>query len=194
MNNEYVLLACGGHGRVVLDAALAIGLKVRGFVDIKAPADHVFGVPFLGGDDILEELDPSSTVLLNGFGFIKGKNLRKAQYEKWNSLGFTFHGFIHPSAIVGRDCAISSDSQLMAGSVLQTNVAIGANTVINTGVILDHDVRIGAHCFISPGVTVCGGVSMGDEVFVGAGAVLLPGVTVKSGAFIRAGSLVQPDS
>lgn len=194
MSSGLVLLACGGHGRVVLDAALTAGLKVRGFVDIKAPADNVFGVPFLGGDDILEETDPSTTLLLNGFGFIKGKNLRKVQYDKWSSLGFKFHGILHPSVILGRACSISSDSQLMAGSVLQTNVTVGANTVINTGVTLDHDVSIGDHCFISPGVTVCGGVSVADEVFVGAGAVLLPGTRVEAGTFIRAGSLVQTEN
>lgn len=188
-----ILVAGGGHGRVVLNAALECNFHVQGFVDIQTDTDEIFGVPYLGSDDYLDSLDVSSISLLNGFGFVKGKNLRKDHYLRLKAVGFTIHGICHPSVIQGRDCLISPEAQIMAGVVLQTNVTIGANTVINTSVTIDHDVQIGDHCFISPGVTVCGGVSIGNEVFVGAGAILVPGVRLESKSFVKAGSLVQPN-
>jgi sugar O-acyltransferase (sialic acid O-acetyltransferase NeuD family) len=185
------LLAAGGHGSVVLDALLEMGVPVAGILDpAKRPGDSVFGVPVLGGDEWLADRDPRSARLANGAGAVPWQELRGRLFDRFHARGFGFVSVRHPSAVIGRDVDLEEGSQVMAGCVLQCRVRVGRNAVINTRVSVDHDCQVGAHVFVGPGATLCGEVSVGDHTFVGSGAVLLPGVKVGNHAVIGAGAVV----
>jgi len=67
MSTQRYLIACGGHGRVVLDALLASGKTVNGIIDAQLEiGSQIFGVPVVGDDNFIKTLDPKKTELING--------------------------------------------------------------------------------------------------------------------------------
>jgi UDP-perosamine 4-acetyltransferase len=189
-----ILLAAGGHGRVVLDALLAQGVAVAGVLDPGLAAGAlVLGVPVLGSDDWLETVSPGSVQLANGAGSAPGSALRQRLFTQWSGRGFTFVAVRHPSAVVARAVDLAAGSQVMAGAVVQTGSRVGSNAVVNTRASVDHDCDIADHAFVAPGVVLCGGVRIGADAFIGAGAIVLPGVAVGAGAVVGAGACVTRD-
>lgn len=191
---EVVLLAAGGHARVVLDALLAMGVRVTGILDpARRPGEEIFGVPVLGDDGWLAGRDPAATLLANGAGQVPRAEVRERLFESLRSRGFGFVPVRHPSAVVGREALLAEGSQVMAGAVVQCRARIGRNAVVNTRASVDHDCVLGDHAFVGPGATLCGDVRVGDGAFVGSGAVILPGVEVGARAVVGGGALVARD-
>lgn len=191
MVNEVYVLGGGGHGRVVLNALLASGIKVTGVLDPDLESgSQIFGVSVRGGDEFLDQVDPSCARLLNGLGANPGVAHRKRLFEKMKARGFVFETVRHPFAVIGYECLMGEGTQLMAGTILQNRVQIGDNVVINTCASIDHDCVIGPHAFISPGTVLCGEVIVEDSSFVGAGAVVLPGLRIEANAIVGAGAIV----
>lgn len=194
MSKKIYLVGCGGHGRVVLDALLAAGMSVAGIADpALMKADSVFGIPVMGGNELLDGLDPATALLANGLGANPDVSLRRKFFEDLVARGFSFARLVHPSVVTGRDCTFGDGSQVMAGVVLQYGVVVGVNAVINTRASVDHGCEISAHAFVSPGAVLTGNVSIGDSAFIGAGAVVLPGVKVGARSIVGAGAMVHKD-
>lgn len=191
---DIVLLGCGGHGRVVLDALLEGGSKPVGIVDpLLRAGELVFGIPVLGNDEVLLERGCGSTRIVNGVGCVPRSTKRIDVYNRWSSNGFDFVSVCHPRATVSANARIGRGVQVMAGAVAQCGTEIGENAVVNTRASIDHDCRLGSHVFIGPGAVLCGNVTVGSGAFVGAGAILLPGVAVGAAAVVGAGSIVTRD-
>jgi sugar O-acyltransferase (sialic acid O-acetyltransferase NeuD family) len=189
-----LLVAAGGHGRVVADAWLASGFSLEGVVDpAVAVGAHVFGLTVLGDDLWLDRQRTHEFGLLNGVGVVPRSDLRQRLFETRKSQGFAFMTIRHPSAVIGSEVALSEGCQVMAGSVLQCRVSLGENAVVNTRASIDHDCVIGAHSFIGPGAVLCGAVEVGDAAFLGAGCVVLPGVRIGTRAVVGAGAVVTRD-
>ena len=186
------LIACGGHGRVVLDALQASGKAVEGIIDASlAKGTEIFGVKVLGDDELINSLNPSTTLLVNGLGSTGNIDKRRQIFDKWIRHGFKFAGVIHPAASVGAECQVSNTAQVMAGAVLQNRVIVGENVVINTRASIDHDVVIKDHAVISPGAIISGSVKVGHGAFIGAGAVIIQGIELGDNCVIGAGALVR---
>lgn len=195
MNSKIVLIGAGGHGKVVLDTIRAAGLEIWGVVD-PALAGKVSlwrGLPVLGDDNDLLQINHEDVVLANGVGSLPGQEHRRYIFEKFTSIGFSFHSVTHPSAIVASGVRLHEGSQLMAGSIVQVDSTIGRNTIVNTGARIDHDCDIGPNVHIAPGVVISGGVSICEGVHIGTGASVIQGVTVGKGAVIGAGTVVIRD-
>lgn len=192
MPTQRYLIACGGHGRVVLDALLATGKKVDGIIDAQLePGSQIFGVPVVGTDDYIETLDPKKTELINGLGSTKNTQARQEIYNRWTKIGFKFIGVQHSSATIGAECEITESTQIMAGAVLQNRVSTGENCVVNTRASVDHDVAIADHVVISPGAVISGGVKIGYGSLIGAGAVIIQGVKIGNNCVVGAGAVVR---
>jgi len=191
MPKQILLLGGGGHGRVVLDLLLSIGVKVSGILDpgLKA-GDRIFGVPVVGDDEFLNSVNPAGVLLANGLGANPHVRSRKRIFEDLKTRGFSFYTAGHSSAVIGSECALGEGSQIMAGAVLQNQTRIGVNVVINTCASIDHNCVIGAHVFVAPGAVLSGDTTVGESAFIGAGAVILPGVGIGKNAVIGAGAVV----
>jgi len=185
------LIACGGHGRVVLDALLATGKKVDGIIDAQLELGSlIFGVPVVGTDNFIKTLDPKKSELVNGLGSTKNTQARQEIYNRLTKIGFKFVGVQHSSATIGAECEIAVSTQIMAGSVLQNRISTGENCVINTRASVDHDVAIADHVVISPGAIISGGVKIGYGSLIGAGAVIIQGVEIGNNCVVGAGAVV----
>ena len=192
MPTQRFLIACGGHGRVVLDALLATGKKVDGIIDAQLELGSlIFGVPVVGTDDFIKTLDPKKTELVNGLGSTKNTQARQEIYNRLTKIGFKFVGVQHSSATIGAECKIAVSTQIMAGSVLQNRVSTGENCVINTRASVDHDATIADHVVISPGAIISGGVKIGYGSLIGAGAVIIQGVKIGDNCVVGAGAVVR---
>ena len=191
MPTQRYLIACGGHGRVVLDALLATGKKVDGIIDAQLELGSlIFGVPVVGTDNFIKTLDPKKTELINGLGSTKNTQARQEIYNRLTKIGFKFVGVQHSSATIGAECEIAVSTQIMAGSVLQNRISTGENCVINTRASVDHDVAIADHVVISPGAIISGGVKIGYGSLIGAGAVIIQGVEIGNNCVVGAGAVV----
>lgn len=192
-----ILLGAGGHAKVVLAMARAAGLSVRG---VCAPEFRTtgladwYGVPALGDETVLLEMDPAQVQLINGVGQLPRSCARRIVFEKFKSMGFDFQILIHPNAWVAPDVKLASGVQIMAGAIVQPGCEIGENSVINTGAQVDHDCSISHNVHIAPGAVLCGGVSVGNNAFVGARAVVVQNVQIEEAAFIPACSLITKNS
>lgn len=193
-NGDIIVVAAGGHGRVLMDALLASGARIRGLVDPALVAgSSVMNTVVLGGDEVLDRLEPSQCWLVNGLGANPSTVARANMHRRLVARGFRFVTVIHPSAVVGRESMLGEGCQIMARAVVQCGARIGRNVVVNTAASLDHDAIVGDDAFIAPGAILCGNVQVGEGAFVGAGAILLPGVRLGAGAVIAAGALVRSD-
>ena len=68
-SKKILLIAGGGHGRVILDALLAAKIRVHGIVDSAIPVGtELFGVKVLGGDECLDRFSKDLVLLVNGLG------------------------------------------------------------------------------------------------------------------------------
>jgi sugar O-acyltransferase (sialic acid O-acetyltransferase NeuD family) len=192
MNTEYIILGAGGHARVVADALLALGQRVRGFID-SDPARHgalLLGVPVLGGDDVLESVSPSQVLLVNGIGSAGSMETRRRVYAAAKARGFSFATVVHPAALVAPSARLSEGVQVLARAVVQPLAVVGENSIVNTGAIVEHDVIIGSHVHVSPGCVLAGEVRVGDRTHIGVGAVVIQQMIIGSGSFVAAGAVV----
>jgi sugar O-acyltransferase (sialic acid O-acetyltransferase NeuD family) len=189
-----ILLGAGGHAKVVLSLARALGWDVIGVCDPALAAAHDLqewrGVRLLGTDAALAGVDPGTVALLNGVGQIPGGSARQKVFEEWSARSFRFPVLIHPSASVDHSATLAEGVQVMAGAVIQADASVGRNTIVNTRASIDHDGVIGGHVHVAPGATLCGSVQVGDGAYVGAGATVVQGVQLGRGAFVTAGALL----
>ena len=192
-----VMLGAGGHAKVVLSLAQALGYTVTGVCDPALDRQSIATwreVPVLGGDDAIHALDVGSIVLINGVGQLPGGLVRRNLFEKYRKLGFRFPPLVHPFAWVEGSASLAEGVQIMAGAVIQADCRIGENSIINTRASIDHDARIGAHVHVAPGATLCGGVSVGSGAFIGAGATVIQGVTIEADHCLKAARLLTHDA
>jgi sugar O-acyltransferase (sialic acid O-acetyltransferase NeuD family) len=191
-----ILLGAGGHAKVILELAKSVGLVVQGICDpglAEAGATAWRGIPVLGGDDVLDKIDPRHVALIHGIGQLVGQGLRGRLYSRLRAKGFTFPVLVHPAAWVASTAQLGPGVQIMAGVVVQPDCWIGENSIINTRASVDHDCSIGKHVHIAPSATLCGGVTVEDGAFVGSGATVIPGVRIGEGSVVGAGVTLVRD-
>lgn len=192
----HVLLGAGGHAKVVLATARAVGLTLRGVCDPTLSSQGVAmwrDMPVLGDDSALDAVGAGELSLLNGVGQLVGGSARAVLYARMRQRGFRFPPLVHPSAWVDPTARLGEGVQIMAGAVVQADCRIDENSIVNTGARIDHDCTVGAHVHIAPGAILCGEVQVGDSAFVGAGSVALQGRRMGSGSVLGANTVLRRD-
>jgi sugar O-acyltransferase (sialic acid O-acetyltransferase NeuD family) len=190
---KLLIYGAGGHGRVILDAALARGtFEICGFLDDDR-AKHgrrLHGVPVLGGQDVLERAETKGCKLVIGIG---DAGARRRIAEACAQLGYTFARVIHPAAVIGRGADIGEGTVVLPMAVVHTDARIGAHAIVNTAATVDHDAVIGDFVHLSPGSHLGGEVHVGRNVHVGLGASVVPGRRIGENAVVGAGAVVIDD-
>lgn len=186
------ILGGGGHAAVVEATLEMLEIRCVGCIS-KQPAGRRVSAPWIGDDEALARLDPSSTYLANGIGSIASLNLRRLMFERSKAIGFTFISIVHPSAIVDSTVELCEGAQILAGAIVQLGTSIGPNSIVNSGAIVEHHSRVGAHCHIASGVRLSGDVEVSENAHVGIGATLIQGLKIGQNAIVGAGSVVISD-
>jgi sugar O-acyltransferase (sialic acid O-acetyltransferase NeuD family) len=195
-----MLIGCGGHAKVLLDALDMQQLSVDALIiqesqrQSAAVLARLFNVgKILTDEELLAGGRTTETLLINGVGSIRDASHRRRLFQTYIASGFAFEAVVHPSAIVSKHAYLGSGAQVMAGAILQAGTRIGANAIINTGAVIDHDCIVGDHTHVAPGAVVSGGVRVGSACHIGTGAHVIQGVSIGDGGVIGAGAVVIRD-
>ena len=185
-----IILGGGGHAKVIIDTALALGAEILGLTDPDTTkhGKEILGISIVGDDAWVERnYSPNQICLICGHGNIHTSH---KLYEHFLAQGFKFATLLHPSAIISREVKIADGTVVMAGVIIQPSVQIGSNVIINTGAQVDHDSIIGSHTHIAPGAIVSGGVCIGESTMVGCGTKIIESIKIGSYVKIAAGTVV----
>jgi acetyltransferase EpsM len=185
-NRPFIVVGCGGHGRVVADIARAAGKNVVGFLN-DDPEANKSGCFLLGTvrNALLQFIDGHQFVVAIG-----ANGIRRRISEQILSAGGQLGVLIHPTAIIASDVSIGVGTVVMAGAIVNTGSTIARFSVVNTGAILDHDNVVEDNVHISPGCSLAGGVVCRRDSFIGTGASIIPRVVIGEGAVVAAGAAV----
>ncbi len=187
---SFVIVGGGGHARVVASTLRRLGEPILGFTDPDGKATLGGDIEHLGGDEILNEKEPSEVALTMGMGAVRETGERAGLFTEQVQNGFRFPPLIHPDAVLASEAMVEAGAQVMAGAVIQPGVSLGKNVIVNTNASVDHDCDIGAHSHVAPGATISGEVTLESRVHVGAGASIIQGVRVGRDSVVGAGAVV----
>jgi sugar O-acyltransferase (sialic acid O-acetyltransferase NeuD family) len=174
-----LIWGCGGHGRVVLDAALAM---------------NAFDETAFYDDD--PAFATSSVSQLREAGFeefiiaVGTNSVRALRFDEALQSGLRPAICVHPTAWISPGASIGAGTVVMARAVVQSNARIGKDCIINTAAIVEHDCLVGDHTHLCPSVTLGGTVSVGEYVHMGIGAIAIPGSRIGDRSVIGAGAVV----
>lgn len=182
------LIGAGGHAKVVLSTALAMGLSVAGLFDDdpQKQGTEIMGVPVIGTVSDAKRKKSACGVLAVGDNRMRYRLAQELAKWEWLIL-------VHPKAYVHPSVKLGPGTVVFAGAVIQPDTRIGAHVIINTGATVDHDCWIGDFVHVAPGVHLAGNVKVGEGTLLGIGTTVLPGVTVGAWVTVGAGAVVVRD-
>ncbi len=186
VRDRLLIIGAGGHGKVVADLALRVGLwKEVAFLD-DYKRDPVLGLQIIGTiQDVPRFIDCDDLFVAIG------DNVRREQLLcRLISAGASMPTLVHPSAMVGTDVTIGLGSVVMAGAVINCSTRIGVGCIVNTGATVDHDSTICDYVHISPGVHIAGTVTVGRRSWIGVGAAVCNDLSICDDCIIGAGAVV----
>ena len=193
---QIVLLGGGGHCKSVLDSILnSKQYSVYGIVDNnKTKGENLFGVPFLGGDEMLPELLSLGIInIVITVGSVGNTEVRKNLYYMCKDMGFDFPAIIDKNASVSDNAIVEQGVFIGKNAVINAGAIVNEMSIINTCAIIEHDCLIGEFCHISPGATLCGNVKVGHNSHIGANSTVIQGISITENCLIGAGSVVIKD-
>lgn len=181
-----LIFGAGGHGRVLVDAALLARLWQSIMVSDRKLADNqseMFpGIRLLTAAAALV-FDPAVHIAI-GNNHFRQKEAGLWGHERLVSV-------LHPAATVSVFSSLGSGCFVAAGAVVGPSARVGMGVIINHGAVVDHDVEVGAFSHIAPNASLGGHVMLGQRVLIGSGAVVLPSIVLGDDVTIGAGSVVN---
>jgi acetyltransferase EpsM len=186
---DLVIIGAGGHSKVVADAAIRAGFRVRGFLD-----DHATVAPLPGYDVIGTVLDlVHNSQLQKDLLAVIAIGDNRARMHVVEKLGLPSERYalvIDPSAVVSRHASIAEGTVVLQGAIVNAGTVIGQHAILNTGCTIDHDCRIEHYAHISPGVNLAGGVAVGEGAHLGISSCVIPQCFVGNWSVVGAGAAV----
>ena len=181
-----LIFGAGGHGRVLVDAALLAHQWPRIVAsDRKLPDNQSELLP---GIDLLtvaaaQALDPSVHVAIGNNQF------RQKEADAWGHERLV--SVVHPAAVVSVFSSLGAGCFVAANAVVGPSARVGMGVIVNHGAVVDHDVEVGSFSHIAPNASLGGHVKLGQRVLIGSGAVVLPSIVIGDDVIVGAGSVVN---
>lgn len=190
MKSRLLIIGAGGHGKVVADIALRMGLWGSvAFLDDNEELLFCLGLEVIGkASDFFDFIEDSDFIVAVG-----DNSIRERIQFGLEKVGASIVTLIHPSAIIGSEVVIGAGSVVMAGVVVNCSTKVGRGCILNSCCSVDHDNVIGDFVHVSPGVCLGGGVSIGNNSWIGIGSVVINSVSVCGGCVVGAGGVVVRD-
>ncbi|MGG4107929.1 acetyltransferase [Paenibacillus lautus] len=191
MSKKVLVVGGGGHAKVVIDILKGYDdcYEIIGFTSQTSDIENILGVPYLGDDSIIPNLQ-----IANCFIVAIGNNkTRKNIFERLIRLGLEPINAISQSSYVSPNAHIGRGIVVVAGAVINPCSTIHDNVIINTLTGIDHDCVVGAHAHIAPGSSLAGGVKVGEGAFIGMKASVIPEKTIGEWSVVGSGAVVVSD-
>jgi len=187
-----LILAAGGHAKVVAETALAAGAATHiAFLDDR-PLNPVLGWPVLG--PLEQALEPSIQEHFPAALVAIGHAATRLRWlTQLHSAGYELPLLIHPSAWVSPSAQIGPGSVVFAHATVQAQAVIGTGAILNTGCSVDHDAQLADGLHICPGARLAGEVHVGARSWIGIGATVIQQVRIGADVTVGAGAAVLRD-
>jgi sugar O-acyltransferase (sialic acid O-acetyltransferase NeuD family) len=185
---EAILVGYSGHGLVVAETAMIMGINIFGYTDITKKNKNPYKFKHLGYEKSknFKYWDKNKKYILG-----IGSNLSRSKtFNFIKAKGHNFLKIISPNASISK-FSITGEGTFIARNVTINPFAeIGDYCIINSSSSIDHECILSDGVHIAPGAILCGNVKIGKNTFIGANSVLKEGVEVGENAIIGAGSVV----
>jgi sugar O-acyltransferase (sialic acid O-acetyltransferase NeuD family) len=195
MPRPVLIIGSGGHGRVIIDALLAVGTHdIVGILDddVRKIGSTVFGFPIVATTHELEtvarDLHAEDVAIALGDNY-----LREHKFRQVRQIGLTPLTLVHPTAYISRFTKLGAGVIVCAKAVLNPGTVVEDNVCINTSASVDHDNHLCYSCHVYPNATLTGTVCVQEFSYIGSGAVIIPGIIVGRYAYVGAGAVVIND-
>lgn len=182
-----ILLGYSGHGYVVADAALEVGIQIIGYAENRSLSRNPYDLNYLG-DETENAFDwqlCSNYILGVGANGIRARISARVKSNRGKCLTV-----IHPSASVARNVRIGTGTFIARNVSMNPLVSIGESVILNTACIIDHECNIENNVHVAPGAVLAGNVRVKEGAFIGANSIVKEGITIGENAIIGAGSVV----
>lgn len=187
---DIVLVGCGGHASVVLDALIC--RDPAGSVSICDANPELNNTIFLGRK-VSAPFSPSALGSVSFHVAIGDNKVRQSLFMSIVGGGGLPVSIIHPSASLSQYCNVQIGCFVAAGAIVAARAVVGRGVIINHTAVIDHDCDIMDFCHVAPGAILGGNVKVGQCTLIGANATILPGVHIGSNVVVGAGSTVTKD-
>lgn len=187
---KLVIVGGGGHGKVVLDLALA-----HPGYEPAAVADDKFSSPFIEegiaygpvewvAKYLLEHPDTEAVIAI-------GDNMTRRSVSDMLQLPEKRYAvLIHPHAVIGSRVIIGPGSVVLPGAIINYGTKIGNHCIVNTGAIIEHDSIVHSYVHISPAAALAGSAIVEEGVHMGIGSKLIQGIKIGTWSTVGAGAVV----
>ena len=194
MSGALLVYGAGGHGKVVVDAALAAGWNVHGYVDDRPErlGARVLGLPVLvaGRQQAIDYCRRQNAHIVVAVG---DNRARAGIYRDLTDSGIALATIVHPSAVVAASARVGQGTVIFANAVVNAATEIGVNAILNTAAAVDHDSRIGDHVHLAPGARTGGTVTIGEGTMLGIGTCVRNNTAIGRWSMVGMGSVVVGD-
>src|SRR5258708_17783200 len=150
---DLVLWGAGGHGKVVLDIAKAMGtFGAISFIDDSCErSGHEFcGCEVFGASRHLQSLNDR---VRSQYLVSIGRNERRAAcFQMALEYGLLPVTLVHPWAVISQSARLEDGTVVLARVGINAGAQIGKNCIVNTAAVVEHDCRVGDHVHLSPAV------------------------------------------
>ena len=180
-----IIVGAGGVGRETLDACLAAGIPVVGFVDDHLAGRSVRSLPVLTRDDA-----PAGEPFVVG---VASPDSRRQLVEALVGRGLRAATVVHPRAIVRPETHLGAGAIVLGGAHVSSSIVLGEHAQVHYNATVGHDAVLEEFVSVFPGANVSGSVHLEAGVTVGSGAVVLQGLRIARDAFVGAGAVVTRD-
>lgn len=176
------LFGANGHGKVVVEIAELLDVKIDGIID-NAPVSHE-----LFGYSVLPSIPNNCKELFISIGdnFIRKNIVSQNSNSKYPVL-------IHSKTSISKRATIGDGSVIMSGVSVNSEVNIGKHCIINTNASIDHECIISDYVHISPNVALAGSVEVGEGTHIGIGSSIIQGIKIGKWCTIGAGAVIIKD-
>lgn len=184
--SELFVYGGGGHAKVILEAARAVGLEPVVCDDDPAKSGaKVLGARVLGPSEIFDQARARPAIVAIGSNAARRSVVERITAQ-WTTV-------VHPQAVVSTHAELGRGVFVGPAAVVNADAKIGDHAIINTRAVVEHDAHVGDFAHVAPGAVLAGGAVVGSGCLIGAGATLLPGVTIGDGSTVGAGAVVIGD-
>ena len=190
--NQLLILGAGGHGKVMAEAAEAVGVwqKIALLDDRHEMLNGTLRWPVPGA---VADAPRFASEYSDAVVAVGDSATRLAWLDMLTAQGFRIPLLVHPAAWISPTALLGDGCVVMANATLQADTVLGRGCIVNTGASVDHDCVLGDGVHVCPGASRGGGVHVGSGSWLGIGCSVIQGIRIGEHVTIGAGAAVISD-